>query len=389
MNIFKRIGWLVICFLALSVVALQAQTVPYTATILNRVDKIAGPASMSALVAPDGTKYAYINPRDFCIFSLEEEELGCVNIEVVRGLDVKSVRWSPDSRYLAFTEDFLRRFVDSDIWLVDTEELSLVNLTNDFVDRLEISDAAWGGNQDFSPIWLADGRLAFFRLNRTDGEFTNTIYTMNVEGVEQEPLSFRASFSGVSNYVLAAASDAMVLAYNTDTNMSDGISAANILNFDDETDTFVLPLADKSESPYELQLSYDGSYLLMVGRRSKIVNNVLNSREVMSFVRTDQVSTETNLLNGEHTVVGAAFAPDSNAIAYITRDEENPETQGLYIASAPGEEGQLVLEGMFISPVNASYLFYWAEGGIILLSDFEVNELVTVKVEKAGAVSGA
>ena len=221
------------------------------------------------------------------------------------------------------------------------------------------------------------------------GEAQVDASAMNVEGVEQEPLSFRASFSGVSNYVLAVASDAMVLAYNTDTNMSDGISAANILNFDDETDTFVLPLADKSESPYELQLSYDGSYLLMVGRRSKIVNNVLNSREVMSFVRTDQVSTETNLLNGEHTVVGAAFAPDSNAIAYITRDEENPETQGLYIASAPGEEGQLVLEGMFISPVNASYLFYWAEGGIILLSDFEVNELVTVKVEKAGAVSGA
>jgi hypothetical protein len=374
MKNFSRFA-LVMSLWVVFALTVQAQTETYTATEVRRIDKMAGPARTSAIVAPDGTRYAYIDDQ-ICVYAIaDDQEEGCVDIRGLRGFDVRSVRWSPDGRYLVFTEDFLRRFVDSDIYLVDTEDFSLANLTNDFVDRISIGDETWGGNQDFAPVWLSDGRIAFFRLNRIGGEYINVISTMNAEGVDIEPVPFRAEFGDITNYMLAAASSAPLLVYNTDMNMADfALSAANLLNFEEETDTPFLPLADPSLSLYEMQLSFDGSYLLSVDRRVAILQNSIG------VVPTNGMTTEVTLLDETQDVIAATFAPDSNAIAYLTSSNETGE-QGLYIVSAPGEAPQLLLEGTFISSLNASYLLSWG-GDTLLLSDLENQQIVVVKIEK-------
>ena len=43
----------------------------------------------------------------------------------------ESIRWSPDSRYLAFTENFFRRFTEPDIWVLDTTTWNVTDITDD------------------------------------------------------------------------------------------------------------------------------------------------------------------------------------------------------------------------------------------------------------------
>ena len=77
--------------------------------------------------------------------------------------------WSPDGRYLAFTEDWGSMLVDSDVWVMDTETGQLSNITEDG------STIGWrdGGTEtpiDQMPFWdQTSERLYFNRIEPIDG----------------------------------------------------------------------------------------------------------------------------------------------------------------------------------------------------------------------------
>lgn len=121
------------------------------------------------------------------------EEANCVNwVETIDApIHYASFAWSPDSRYVALTEEGQRFFYESDIWLYDVTEASLYNLTDDdLAGNVMTLDSETGATMiDWYPTWSPDGsQLAFARSSiaermttielLTEGDIESTTYTM-------------------------------------------------------------------------------------------------------------------------------------------------------------------------------------------------------------------
>src|SRR4051794_25838268 len=85
------------------------------------LDLVAGPARTSAFLAPDGSRFAYFKGNNLCLYTIAGEEGDCITLDNDIHMDMDTVRWSPDGAQLAFSENFIQLFRDSDIWLYDTK----------------------------------------------------------------------------------------------------------------------------------------------------------------------------------------------------------------------------------------------------------------------------
>ncbi len=96
---------------------------------VTKLDLIAGPGRSAAFLAPDGSRFAYLKANGLCLYSLAGEQGDCVSLDRDIHIDAETVQWSPDSTKLAFSENFLITFRDSDIWLYDIATNTLKDLT--------------------------------------------------------------------------------------------------------------------------------------------------------------------------------------------------------------------------------------------------------------------
>ena len=97
-----------------------------------------GTGSSSSHLLPDGETLINVQGNLFCEYTLEAEELWCVeatyNLEGRDrrvSVDPESITMSADGHYLAFTTDALRLMRDPDIWVIDLETQQVTNLTDD------------------------------------------------------------------------------------------------------------------------------------------------------------------------------------------------------------------------------------------------------------------
>ncbi|MBN1500457.1 MAG: hypothetical protein JW982_09885 [Spirochaetes bacterium] len=99
-------------------------------------------------------------------------------------IDHNNVQWSPDSRYLAFTEDWNRRARDSDIWLLDSSTWTIKNLTDDNYQ------GGWFNEIehyiDFSPTWTQNSDSIIFI--RSTMQRDAAFYQISVKGGIPEKL---------------------------------------------------------------------------------------------------------------------------------------------------------------------------------------------------------
>jgi hypothetical protein len=67
-------------------------------------------------------------------------------------------------------------------------------------------------------------------------------------------------------------------------------------------------------------------------------------------------------------IVGAGWSPTGSALAYLVRDEANPEAAGLYITRQPGEPGRLILAGDFYGTTCCQRMpIGWAQNDVIMI----------------------
>lgn len=158
-----------------------AQTPPTSVPIsafsvgdVRLIDNESRPLSLS----PDGTWLSTIQADQLCVIASDTlTQKACTT---VKRLDVNSLAWSSDSTRLAWTEDWARMFVDSDIWTLDLNTGTATNLTDDGTqdDTLNNPQAMI----DMSPTWSRDGKTLYFARSNLEAKTGTSIYRIAATG---------------------------------------------------------------------------------------------------------------------------------------------------------------------------------------------------------------
>lgn len=118
-----------------------------------------------AVLSPDGEKIAYTRAEELCIYQIATGDIECYLLPNEGSVRVATLYWSPDSRYIAFHENFVRFFTDGDLYLYDDVEADIRVLTDSDDDVLNLTD---GDREetiylDGTVTWGADGQIYMLR----------------------------------------------------------------------------------------------------------------------------------------------------------------------------------------------------------------------------------
>lgn len=157
--------YLLIVLMALTIFPVVAQEDIRVETLTDVTGVSTPTALRTAVISPDASMLAWSRGVELCIYTFADEETNCTPYpEMYRGDN--PLVWSPDSKYLAFTENFFIQLREPDIWLFDLEAGMFFNRTDDGQIR-EIIRPPEGGRPryiDTMPTWHPiTGDLYFFR----------------------------------------------------------------------------------------------------------------------------------------------------------------------------------------------------------------------------------
>ena len=359
--------------------------VPNRVSSVRDINLVAGMLGRNVYLAPDGERFVYVSGVEICIYTISGVHERCIDFADKLGgfPDLERFRWSADGRYLAFTEDFIIRFVEPDVWVIDVDTGNLTNITDDQATGSALfNDDTASANLDFAPLWMQDGRLAFLRYNQTGDGSTAALYAIQADGsglAEIAPLPVEGGFPV---YAFDVSRDGRWLAYNwfdpsDETAEHNGLWLTD-LETGEERQLFAAP--SNAEVPQMVSISPDGQYVLWVDGRYTLPPQ--DSSPSGSPVRVMAVDGEEPMLvNDEHWVFAAWWSPEGSALAYLVREEENPAVSGVYIAPAPGEMGEMVLEGFYLPPQGRiSVPVMWGTNNTIILSNAPEEGIVVVEL---------
>jgi len=157
-------------------------------------DLVANALPVAAELSPDGTMVAWIvpgqarKPATLCLASIVGGGQNCFAAEGYEGMPYRLV-WSPDSAWLAFSEDPAAQAMESDIWLFDVNKGELTHRTDDAAQG-RIADITGDFALDYLPMWdPATGYLYFWRSTPDEqGGFTLDLMRLDPEGAGEAEL---------------------------------------------------------------------------------------------------------------------------------------------------------------------------------------------------------
>ncbi|MBA3871304.1 MAG: hypothetical protein H0X30_19340 [Anaerolineae bacterium] len=352
----------------------------------TKLDLLAGPGRTAAFIAPDGSRFAYIKGQDLCIYSIAGEKGECVTLDDDVHMDLETVRWSPDSTKLAFSENFLQLLRDSDIWLYDTETNTLKDITpaaNRQMKLMSDPDPNVIYTVDLLPQWSSDSQsIIFIRYVFNQLKDAHAVFhKVHVKDSTIEEIASADTHFALSTYGLALSPDDTTIAYNLDTRGSEK-DGTWFLDVAQQKAKFAAAPVQQT-APWSYQFSPDGKLLLVVG--VDLTGPVGPAKPEASPIYTLPVSGGRQQdLNIDTYVYAAGWGPKGSQLAYTTFDPANTDKEGLYISSAPGQSGELVLPGRFMSPtpMNRTPIF-WAANDTLLLSQGSDFKLTVVQLSQS------
>lgn len=350
------------------------------------LDLIAGPGATAAFLAPDGSRFAYFKGKEVCLYSITGEKGDCAGLADDVGIDLDSVRWSPDGTKLAFSENFIITFRDSDIWVYDTETNTITDLT---------PTANRGGSLlsakpdmvftvDMIPQWASDSQSIYFvryQFNKLGDAYPH-FYKIGLKDTEPQEVGTIESYFPLSVYGFALSPDDSKIAYLRDTQNTQKNDGTWFFDLATKESKFAAaPVQDTL--PWAYQFSPKGDLLLVIGVDK--TGNMRDNKPETSPIYTIPVSGgRQQQLNNDTYVFSAGWGPEGSELAYATVDQLNPDKEGLYITSEPGKAGELVLPGRFIAPVPLVRTpITWASNNVLLLSQGPDFKLVVVQLSQS------
>lgn len=343
----------------------------------TEIDLLAGPGNTGVYLAPDGEKFVYRDDDQLCL-DAEDAEPTCVLLPepLDRTLNPETILWSPDSRYVTFTENFFEYFVDSDIWVWDTTRDSVTNLTDDGPYRLDFNDERWEGI-DAASTWLPDGRIVFLRYSRVgDTNPPAEIYAIQPDGSNLEKLGTLENSDDFGAYALSASQDHLYYNYFLGSeNTKNGAWVSEL----DGSNSEQIFASEEGYAPSSVTVSPDERYLLI----NLPIDGIAFDTEQSRVRLIDLESHDLLPIDPEFFVVGAGWSPDGSTLAYIVNNpiRVNETENGLYVTDTPGEGGRLLLEGQFnIATPRLQQPIIWGENNTILLSRSPEPGIVLVEL---------
>lgn len=342
----------------------------------TEIPLLTGPGRTAAYLAPNGEYFAYFEDDSLCLYRGAEQQ-PCVALpDELHDIDLESIRWSPDSRYLSFHENFFVFLVDADIWVWDTQTNEVTDLTDDGENQLDFDDTNWK-SIDVLADWLPDGRILFLRYSRIQGEILPPdIYSIAPGDERPEKLGVIETTDPFAIFSLDASESQLVYNY-----FAPGGSPSNgvwISNLDGSDAQALVPAAEENP-PLGVTLSPDGRYVLIPTQGA---SRFLEFTPENSLMRAVDVATQTEvLIDPERFVAGAGWSPDGSALVYLVNNRRDSDENGLYITDAPGNPGRLLLAGAYNLPTpTLRQALTWGANHTILLSRSPDEGIVLVQL---------
>ena len=359
-------------------------------------------------MSPDGRMLAAARPAaryldgELCTYDVTTlVERACADLSGLRaGLDIGSVRWSPDGSRLVFAERVFEVMLDGDLWLMDAETGDLTNLDDDHADgrllaRGPEDTPAGAFTLPVSPTFTPDGTAVTYSRSYLWGDWRarNEIATVPVSGGEPQPLvAVSAEHMGVAASGMAWSADGRTL-YFTSVHPAE-LDEAGIWAVDGDGTGLrrVIGVTDPDLGPPTvLQVSARGDALLAFYLRA-----ATSGWGPAAYALVDPATGVATplVVSGETrpplaAVSWAGFSPDGSSIVETTPLEHRVLLRSVDDAA----ETPLVPEGLpNAGPIEWGLPPTWASNETILLTGagaFETATLLAMAPPPASPIPGS
>ncbi len=355
----------------------------------TEIDLFAGPGRTSAYLAPNGEYFAWFGPVDndagICIYTIAGENTGCVPFS--ENYDSSSVRWSPDSTKLVFAQDFLRMFIDSDIWMFDVETLSVTNITDDGLEDTNFltgkEDDPASPPIDLVPMWGADSQSVYFLRYLVDDEADRNrpdLYRLDLAMGEMEIVHSFVTLSPFGIYRGDISPDGHWLAYTVDTQDRKTMNV-RLLDLETNEDRLLTPFAVSDERPFQidyLQFSADSLYVLT--RDPVLLSRGMPLQPEDPVSRVFDLDGNEFLIDPERSVIGAGWLATGASLVYQVMDADDPGEGAMYVTGEPGEPGRLLLAGRYLPPTTRQEQILSGSNNTLLMTARGGSPLIVLRL---------
>lgn len=332
------------------------------------------------LLSPDGERLAHIARRTLCLYTIDLQPEACVELDERSMPDIGTMRWSPDGRYIAFSEETYIRLVDSSIWLVDTLEADVFAVTEPSFARLPVGTEETWPPIDLYPVWGPDDdTLYFIRWPASDDPPTAPLWLYRFDGLDSDPVE-------------VAQLHEFGFATTTALDIVDDFVLFNVIFYSDpqqlglwawtpDADSPEQVFPDSDDRSFSLSVSPDRDQVLVLGER---FINATGENPLESPARLINLkSGESRLIDPERFVRHGGWSPDGSAFAYIVFSRRGEEGNGLYITSEAGVPGELILPGDFYVAIAwGIHGLMWTENDTLLIGDMAENTARIIRLAR-------
>jgi WD40 repeat protein len=319
-----------------------------------------------AFLSPDGSLVAVIDApnKQICFYTIAGQKQVCSPFSLA--LDFNSVVWSPDSRYLAYTENFVQNFNDPDIWLLEVATGTATDLTEDNTTKIQLGKPTPGvtvGLIDQLPVFTPDSKRLLFLRYPEDPPITPQLFSIDLPGGKPVKIGeFEQSVGLANTFGYAISPDGKQIAYTVA--QPKAADVKNGLWLGDQTGRNTLQLLSspdiKAAHPeigqayiIDAAFSGDGKYLSALARLD--AGNTLATYDQDNVYVYTSAGKRVTPLDPDTPVHWLAWSPSGSAILALVRDgqtnlKNNVKKAGIYLLDKPGGQSVRLLDGDYIPP---------------------------------------